>query len=190
MKRKNKNTSLKQQQKKMSRFFNDISHFGKTFDYLPMLNACLFSDTVVLAMLRHRMFSSSALEEWYKAYTLGAVVLDVSILMIGLVLARFFYTWASWSFSLLAFTSLAVLIQVIHDFLFYLFFSAVPWGRSRILDTFKKYAKKSGVRAIVADSVMMAITCIMASHLAIYSWNWQIIMFLFSVYMLPYYVYS
>jgi hypothetical protein len=102
--------------------FQDISHFGKTRDYFPMLNACLFSDTVVLALLRHRMFSSQALEEWYRAYTLGAVTLDISILMIGLVLARFVYTWGGWSFSLLAFTSLAVLVQVIHDFLFYLFF--------------------------------------------------------------------
>jgi hypothetical protein len=52
---------------------------------------------------------------------------------------------------------LSVLIQVIHDVLFYiLVILGVPEGQNKIIDLFKKYAAEGSWKIILADSAMVA----------------------------------
>lgn len=166
--------------------FKDISNFNNLNDYLPILNGCINADLIVLLLVFHGVFKSVYLKKWYKKYQLSAVIADVLILVIGIILARFLYKYIFTSFNIWKFTGLAVCIQIIHDFLFYWFFKSLPLGYNSMLDFFREYAKEVGVGAVVGDSFMMIIACLMSSYFATYSLNINIITLIISCYFFPY----
>ena len=55
-----------------------------------------------------------------------------------------------------------------------------------MLDFFKEYAKEVGIGAIIGDSFMMIMACVLSSHYATYSLNTNIILLVVSVYFIPY----
>ena len=166
--------------------FKDISNFNNVNDYLPILNGSLNADLIIIFLLYHGIFNSSLLKKWYKKYQLSAVIADVLILVIGIILARFFYKYFFTSFNIWKFTGLAVIIQIIHDVLFYWFFKTVPRGYNDMLDFFKDYASEVGVGAILGDSFMMIIACLLSSYFATYSLNSNLIILIVSLYFFPY----
>jgi uncharacterized protein YacL len=168
------------------KYFKDISDFNNVNDYLPILNGCLNADLIIIFLAYHGFFQSRYLQKWYAKYQLSAVLADVLILFIGIILARFFYNYLFDSFSLWKFIGLAVFIQIIHDILFYLFFSSVPRGYNAMLDFFKDYAKEVGGNAILGDSFMMVLACLLSSHFAIYNLNTNLIILIVSLYFIPY----
>jgi hypothetical protein len=106
--------------------------------------------------------------------------------MIVIILARFFYNFIFKEFNIFKFTTLAVIIQIIHDILFYLLFSSVPSGYNQMLDFFKEYAKEVGSKAIIGDSFMMILACLFTSHYATYNLNTNIILLILTTYLLPF----
>jgi len=166
--------------------FKDITNFTNVNDYLPILNGCINADLIILFLVFHKFFKSNYLKKWYKKYQLSAVLADVLILFIVIILARFLYKYLFTSFSIWKFTGLALCIQIIHDILFYLLFSSVPQGYNSMLDFFKLYAKEVGVGAIIGDSFMMILACLLSSHFATYSLNYNIILLVISLYFFPY----
>ena len=138
-------------------------------------------------MLYHGVFNSFYLKKWYKKYQLSAVIADVLILVIGIIIiTRFLYKYFFDAFNIWKFTGLAVSIQIIHDILFYLLFKSIPIGYNSMLDFFKDYAKEVGGGAILGDSFMMIIACLLSSHFATYSLNTNIILLVVSCYVIPY----
>jgi uncharacterized protein YacL len=166
--------------------FKDISNFNNVNDYLPILNGCINADIIIIFLVFHNIFKSNYLKKWYHKYQLSAVIADVLILVIGIILSRFFYKFFFSSFNIWKFTTLAVCIQIIHDILFYMLFESLPYGYNEMLDFFKEYAKELGVKAIIGDSFMMILSCILSSYFATYSLNTNIILLVVSVYFLPY----
>jgi len=164
----------------------DISNFNNVNDYLPILNGCLNADLIIIFMVYHGFIKSRYLEKWYKKYQLSAVLADVLILFIGIIIARFFYTYLFRSFSIWKFTGLAIFIQIIHDYLFYFMFSNIPRGYNEMIDFFKEYAKEVGVGAIMGDSFMIFLACFLSSHFATYNVNINIIILVFTLYFFPY----
>jgi hypothetical protein len=167
-------------------YFKDISDFNNVNDYLPILNGCINADLIIIFMVYHGFFNSRYLMKWYKKYQLNAILADVLILFIVIILVRFFYTYLFRYFSIFKFTSLAIFIQIIHDYLFYFMFSNIPRGYNDMLDFFKEYAKEVGLSAILGDSFMMILACLLSSHLAIYNLNTNIITLVISIYFIPY----
>lgn len=170
--------------------FKNIANFSNTSDYLPLFNGVLITDLLVILFLHLGLIPSAVLKEWYTRYNLSAVITDVLIILIGLVIARAIYYYFFDTFSILRFTFLAVVIQIIHDYLFYLFFSAVPRGVNQMIDTFKDYAKEVSYKAIVADSMMMISASLIGSYLAGTSWNTNLIVLIVSAYLVPYFIYQ
>lgn len=167
-------------------FFKNISNFNNVNDYLPMLNGCITADLIIIILAFHNIFKSYYLQKWYNKYQLAAVIADVLILMIVIILARFFYNFIFKEFNIFKFTTLAVIIQIIHDILFYLLFSSVPSGYNQMLDFFKEYAKEVGSKAIIGDSFMMILACLFTSHYATYNLNTNIILLIINTYSLPF----
>ena len=62
----------------------------------------------------------------------------------------------------------------------------MPRGKSDILDVFKEV----GITILFADSIMMVSIILFASYLATFSQNFIIILFIISLYLLPYMLYS
>lgn len=166
--------------------FQDISTFNNVSDYLPILNGCINADIIIIFLLYHGVFKSYYLKKWYKKYQLSAVIADVLILVIGIIIARFLYKCIFDTFSIVKFTGLAVVIQVIHDILFYLFFKSLPLGYNAMLDFFKDYANEKGGMAIVGDSVMMIMACLSSSYFETISLNSNIILLILFTYFVPY----
>jgi hypothetical protein len=137
-----------------------------------------------------KLIKSVVLKEWYGKYNLSAVIADVLIILIGLIIVRAIYYYIFDTFSIIKFVILAVIVQVIHDVLFYLFFKNVPRGMNRMLDTFKDYANEMSYKAVVADSGMMILASLIASFLAGKSLNTNIIVLVLFVYLLPYFLYN
>lgn len=166
--------------------FQNISNFYNTSNYLPILNGAINADLIIIFLVYHGIFNSYYLKKWYKIYQLSAVIADVLILVIGMIIARFLYKYLFTSFNIWKFTGLAVIIQIIHDLLFYWFFSSIPVGYNSMLDFFKDYAKEVSGGAILGDSIMMILTSLLSSYFTSYSLNTNIIILIFSVYLFPY----
>ena len=74
------------------------------------------------------VIKSQVLNDWYSQYNLSAVIADVLIILIGLIITRAIYYYIFDNFSLLKFVVIAVIVQIIHDILFFIFFSNMPRG--------------------------------------------------------------
>jgi hypothetical protein len=166
--------------------FRDISNFNNISDYLPILNGCINADLIIIFLLYNGVFKSYYLKKWYKKYQLSAVIADVLILVIGIIIARYLYKYLFGAFNIWKFTGLAVAIQIIHDILFYWLFKSIPVGYNAMLDFFKEYANEVGINAILGDSFMMVISCLLSSYFATYSINTNIIILIVSLYFIPY----
>jgi uncharacterized protein YacL len=170
--------------------FTNIANFHNTKDYLPLFNGVLITDLFVILCLNTNLIKSVVLRKWYDKYNLSAVIADVFIIFIGLIIARAIYYYLFDTFSIVKFVFLAVLVQVIHDILFYIFFTNVPRGINKMLDTFKDYASEASYKAILADSGMMIMASLLSSYLAGKSLNTNIIVLISFVYILPYLLYN
>lgn len=170
--------------------FKNIANFSNTSDYLPLLNGVIITDLFVILLSNMKVINSKVLIKWYSQYNLSAVIADVLIILIGLIIVRYVYYYIFDKFSIIKFVLLAVVVQIIHDILFYLLFKSVPRGKNRMLDTFKDYAGEVSYKAILADSGMMVMAALIASYLAGETLNKNIIILIFIIYLLPYILYN
>ena len=168
----------------------NIGNFNNTNDYLPLFNAVLITDIFVISLLNISMIKSQVLKKWYSQYNLSAVIADVLIILIGLIIARAVYYHIFDKFSLFKFIIIAIIVQIIHDILFYVLFVNIPRGVNKMLDTFKDYANETTYKAILADSGMMIMSCLLASYLVNKNTNTNIIVLISSLYLLPYLLYT
>lgn len=168
--------------------FKNISNFNNTADYLPILVGVLWVETFVI-FFTFMTPRSKVLEQWYIKYGLSAVMADVLIVIIGILITRFLYPFIFTVFALWKFIGLALAIQILHDILFYNFFSLVPKGTNAMIDTFKSYAREVGAYAILGDSAIIIFSCLASAHLATYSFNWNIVNLIFTLYFIPYLIY-
>lgn len=170
---------------------NNISNFFNTNDYLPILNASIIAELIVLLIVYYTpFFNSKYLMKWYETYRLSAVLADVLILMIGLILARYVFHLFNLSWNFLSFLIVVLTIQIIHDILFYIFFTFLPRGTNKMLDLFKDYAREVGAGAVFGDSFMISITVLLSAYLANATPNTNILILIFSLYLLPYILYT
>lgn len=167
----------------------NIANFNQIRDYLPLLNAVLITDIFVILLSNMGVIQSPVLRKWYLQYNLSAVMADVFIILLVLILTRFLYYYVFDSFSILKFIALSVFLQVIHDVSFYLLFKNIPRGVNKMMDTFKDYAKEASYKAILSDSGMMIMSCLLASYLVNQSTNTNIIVLISFLYVLPYLLY-
>ena len=172
-------------------YLKDISIFNHLDDYLPIVNGCILADLIVLFIVYYTpYFNSKYLMRWYKTYRLSAVLADVLILVIGIIIARYLYSYFFEKFSVMKIIGLVVVIQVIHDLLFYLFFNSLPRGTNLMIDLFKDYAKEVNVSAIAGDSFMIIIAILFSMYFASGSKNFNIILFIVLLYLVPYILYT
>ena len=168
----------------------NLADFSNINDYLPLFNAVLITDLFVILLLNTRVIKSQVLKKWYLQYNLSAVIADVLIILIGLIITRAIYYYIFDSFSIVKFIILAVIVQITHDILFYVFFSSIPRGVNKMIDTFKDYASEVSYKAIFADSGMMIMSCLIAYYLVNKNTNTNIIVLILFLYLLPYLLYN
>ncbi len=170
--------------------FKDISNFDNWYDFLPIFAGCLIAEVIIIIMA-FTYFKGSKLRAWYNNFGLSAIIIDVLILIIGFIITRFLYNKIFSEFSIIKFLLLALVVQIVHDVLFYyLLVKPMPVGVNRIFDLFKEYGVEVGTGAITGDSFMMIISVLFASLLADENTNTNIniniIISVLAIYLIPY----
>ena len=172
------------------KMIKNISNFQNTSDYLPILNGVLITDLIVIFLLNIGFINSKQLKIWYDKYNLSAVIADVLIIILGIIISRAIYPLIFDNYNIFYFILLTVFIQVVHDILFYYAFWSIPRGKNKMLDTFKDYANEVSYMAIISDSMMMISSILLSTIFANVNLNTNLIVLLFSTYLVPYFIYK
>ena len=161
----------------------------RTDNLLTFLNASLAADIIIILLFFLGAFGTiPSLMKWYTELRLSAVIADTLILVIGLILTSYIYNLINIPYNFFAFTSLFVVLQIIHDILFYVFFTNIPTG-FKVFDIFKKYAKDQGISAIKGDSLMIVITAVLTHFLNMLNFKTNLNVLIGLSYILPYVLY-
>ena len=129
--------------------------------WVPLYTAVAIVDFVVIVL--SKIFPlTKALGNWYRDFGVVAAAQDILIIMLGIALAKFLFPNAT-GFML---AGLSIVIQVIHDVLFYYgVILQVPWGQNKVIDLFKKYAAEGSWKIILADSAMIGSSALLMESL-------------------------
>ena len=169
--------------------FKPIHNFDNIRDYLPILNGSIMADLIILYILYYTpYFNSKYLKQWYEKYRLSAVIADTTIGIIYLLIARYTANIVDFNFNLLTFTILAVIIQIVFDFLFYLFFSIVPTNSNHMLDLFKLWGKYAKLDALWGDSILIIVGVILSAYLNEFTFQDNIFIAFIMIYLVPYFI--
>lgn len=153
---------------------------------LHISSAAVWVDFLVILISRFYPMTT-ALDTWYKEFQAVAVLNDCLVIILGILIAQFLYPRAS--VTTLAIVS--VIVQVIHDSLFYVgVILPLPKGHNVMMDLFKKYAAEGGYKIILADSAMISGTVFLSDYLSKLDFNTVSFIGLLGVYALTYMIYT
>jgi uncharacterized protein YacL len=155
----------------------DLKHIGSAVVWVDFF-------TIVLSKVFHL---GKSLDKWYANFGIVAVISDCLVIVLGILLAQFFVPTASVGF--LALVSIG--IQIVHDYLFYiLVILGVPRGQNSMIDLFKEYATENSWKILVADSLMIGSTVILADWMSELRGDIVTFVGLLGVYALTYIIYT
>ncbi len=103
---------------------------------IPIVMGAFTIELIFMILIRYfPTFFGKPVSQWWNTYGLSAVLCDVTIIILGILLARYIYTKMEWKWSLTRFLVLLLAIQLIHDFLLYkLVIQPLPQGHNAIFD--------------------------------------------------------
>ena len=107
-----------------------LVNYKDNFEYLPILTSNIYADLLIILITFTGILGTSkswqVLSKWYKKYRLSAMIADILIGVIYLLIARYIVYNFKLNVNLFEFGVLSVIVQLVFDFLFYLFFMMVP----------------------------------------------------------------
>jgi uncharacterized protein YacL len=153
---------------------------------LDILSAVVVVDFVTIVLSKFFNLGKS-LDKWYAKFGMTAVLSDCLIIVLGIQLALLIEPKAGW-FHLLM---IALAIQIFHDIWFYFAIVVpIPKGHNQIIDLFKEYADENSWKIIVADSLMVVSTVVLAETLSYYHESVVSFVGLLATYALTYIIYT
>jgi hypothetical protein len=149
----------------------NITNYKNLGDWFYLIPAAFVVDFIVVITSKYPgktpLFSQPniALNEWYNRFGIAAVGADVLSALIGIMVARYIYTYLGlkgpWLFLLVI-----ILFQLCHDLFFYFFvILPIPQGHNQMIDVFKAYGKETGPQILVADALILIGTALIGSFL-------------------------
>jgi hypothetical protein len=169
----------------------DISNANNTLDFIQIFTAVLIVDFIVILIAKKTNKFGKVINVWYDQLGMTAVLLDVFIIVIGIIITRYIFTYFQIPFNATYFILIALIVQLIHDILLYLLV-IVPSkkGTSQVVDIYKDYADENGNKILLADSAMVLASCLIAMLLKQQDNHVSISLMILVIYLIPYYVYS
>lgn len=136
-------------------------------------------------ILLHKVFNlGRSLDVWYKEFGIVAVISDCLVIVLGILIAKMFFP----TYPLLP---TAIVIQLLHDILFYQFvILPIPHGHNDMIDIFKSYANENSWKILVADSIMIGSTVIISDYLSKLGPQFVTLIGLLGSYALTYIIYT
>ena len=165
-------------------------NYNNKFEYVPILTANIYADLfIIFASFAKIYVNIKSLDGWYKKYRLSAMIADILIGVLYILLGRYLVYKSGIKVGLTAFAGICVFIQIIFDFLFYIFFTIVPKGSNNMLDHFKGYSKEIGANALLGDSFLVIMAVIISALLNQTNYDTNIVCLIISIYLTPYFIY-
>jgi uncharacterized protein YacL len=149
-----------------------------------LASAVVWVDFLTLAVHKFVYNMGNSLDVWYAEFGMTAVLSDCLVIIIGILLAQTFLPSIPLVFA-------AILVQLVHDVLFYLLvILPVPAGQNRIIDLFKAYATENSWKILAYDSFMIGSTVLLGQYLAGLSQKNVSLVGLIGTYALTYIIYT
>jgi hypothetical protein len=158
-------------------------------NYIDLIIGALITELIMMTTFLCGIFKSKYLFKWYEKFGLGAVLADITSVMLIIIIAYFIYPFLFTKFSIILFICVAVSIQIIHDLLFGYFIS-YSQSQSPILNIFKLYAEDHGFKIIRADALLVISTILVMFFLKNFSINIKYFILILSLYILTFLLYS
>ena len=171
--------------------FGDISNIDNNLDYIEIFTAVCIVDLIVIFLAKKTNIFGNQIITWYKKLGMTAVLLDVFIIVIGLIITRYTFHLSHIEFTPQNFILISVFVQLIHDILLYLLVIAPSTkGDNDIIDIYKDYADENGSYILLADSIMVIGSCLIAMILKNRDLHESLSLLILVIYLIPYIVYS
>lgn len=155
-------------------------------DLLHISSAVVWVDFLVILISRFYPLTKS-LDVWYKDFGIVAALNDCLVIVLGILLAKFVKPNAG----VTDLAIISVVIQVIHDYLFYIgVILPIPKGHNSMIDLFKRYSSEGGYQIILADSAMIASTVYLSDYLYNFSTDKVVFIGLLGLYAITYIIYT
>ena len=155
-------------------------------DLLDISSAVIWVDFFTILLSKNFNLGNS-LKVWYDKFGIVAVLSDCLVIILGILIAKFLFPSAD----LVTLVLVSVLIQITHDVLFYLFvIQKLPLGHNSVIDLFKEYAAENSWKILVADSIMMASSVLLADYLSTLKSQYVSFIGLLGVYSITYIMYT
>jgi len=153
---------------------------------LTIFSSVVWIDFLVILYSKYYSLGQS-LDRWYSEFGIVAVLSDCLVIVLGIMIAKFLYPSAElWTLILVA-----LVVQNVHDYLFYVFvIKPIPTGTNRMIDVFKSYSEENSWKILVSDSTMMIGTILLSNLLNDYSVEIQSFTGLLGLYALTYIIYT
>jgi hypothetical protein len=165
-------------------------NYNNKFEYIPIITANIYADLFIIFVTFAKIYVNiKSLEIWYKKYRLSAMIADILIGVLYILLGRYIVYQNGLQIGLTAFAGICVLIQIIFDLLFYIFFTIIPRGSNDMLDFFKGYSKEVGANALLGDSFLVIMAVVISALLNQTSYDTNIVFLIISIYLVPYFIY-
>jgi uncharacterized protein YacL len=168
-------------------------NYKDKFEYVPIITSNIYADLLIILITFSGILgvgrSWKILEKWYKSYRLSAMLADILIGVIYILITRYLVYYLKLQPDLFMFGVYAVIVQLIFDFLFYLFFNNLPKGANDMLDFFKEWAKYAKLDALWGDSCLVIFAVIVSAYLNTLSFDKNMFLLILSLYLTPYIIY-
>jgi len=170
--------------------FQDISNISNNTDLIYIITAVFIIDLIVILIAKNTSIFRKQINVWYDKLGMTAVLLDVTIIVIGFLITRYIFSLLNIPFNSLYFVILAVIVQLIHDTLLYLLIiKPTSYGINQVIDIYKDYAKENGSDIIIADSLMVIGSALIAMYLKNHDMHVTTTLLILTIYTIPYIIY-
>jgi hypothetical protein len=172
-------------------YLSDIGDYRNIDDIYTIVNSSLFTLTLSLLATRIGNLGGYSLNTYFDLFGIEGVVSTTMLMAIIFQVARYFYTVlyakADKSWSPFVFICAVIVVQILHDVLFYYgAINLLPAGKNEIIDVLKQYAKENSAAAIGGHSALMLVTALVAMMINDMDIVLKIVMFGIVLYALPY----
>ena len=170
--------------------FQDISNIKNDTDLIYITTAVVLIDLIVIIIAKNSNIFRKQINVWYDKLGMTAVLLDVTIIIIGFIITRYIFSLSKIEFNPLYFIIVALIVQLIHDILLYLLIiKPIKYGTNTVIDIYKDYAKENGKDILIADSMMVLGSAIIAMLLKNTDMHVSSTLFTLGIYIIPYLIY-
>lgn len=171
-----------------------IANANTINDWFYLIPAVIVVDCIVLFLAKYPgqdpYFQVRSLNEWYSRFGMVAVISDVMSILIGIMVARYIYTYLKLD-GMLSFLAVLVAFQLFHDIFFYLFvILPLPTGHNQMIDVFKKYSQENGFKILFADMAMMISSVLLGSFFKSIPTHYTVSSLFLTLYALSYILYT